>query len=501
MRTVAFLLMCALLWSCARRPEPPGPPVAQPPVLREMAVLAGMHERFLAFRDDEIFLRYGFTYNSPYADWLELVRDLEQDPAMTEAARLLSNLAVAARLHGVRSEVYGGFDRRFQVALRGPEALAAMEGPETEERPDVETPPEFQVSLAAGQGAESKALERRTVEQVLELLEQQAAEQGAEREALERLGPEQAAQPEAAARRTEERGAPPGPPGQRMAEPQQPRPAKPGGPQASRVGSAMPAAVVSILFSGDTRDGLLAWSGPGGAARDLARRGPVIDFFRFKDPGLVLLDAGDAFVSGGEPAGVVNKALVRVMNHLRYDAMGLGPHDLAMGEVALRELVAMARFPLICSNLRFQPGVAPWIEPYAIFQRNGRRVAVLSLMPVPPGATVTGARFIAPAEALAELAPTLRARADCIVLLSQLGPDQTAALPGAASAVDVVLGDSRAFSRPAPAYVPAVPKGGGFGLVRLTAPEAGKPPAIDAMPVLPGQSADAQLLEILKDLK
>lgn len=488
-----------------------------------MAVLAGMHERFLAFRDDGIFLRYGFTFNSPYADWLQRVRDLEQDPALAEAARLLANLAVAARLHGVRSEVYRGFDGRFQQALRGPEALAATEGPETGERPAVETEPELHGQPAADQAGEPLARELRVAEQGAEPEVQERRDSEREAQAPARLAPGQGAEPEASVHRAVEHGAGPGPQGPRAAEPKSavpesaelppvtpakagpdpglPRAAKPGAGQAPQVSPGPPAAVVSILFSGDTRDGLLAWSGPGGAARDLARRGPVIDFFRFKDPGLVLLDAGDAFVSGGEPAGGVNKALVRAMNHLRYDAMGLGAHDLAMGEVALRELVAMARFPLICSNLRFQPGVAPWIEPYAIFQRNGRRVAVLSLMPVPPGATVTGARFIAPAEALAELAPTLRARADCIVLLSQLEPDQTAALPGAASAIDVVLGDSRAFSRPAPAYVPAVPKGGGFGLVRLTAPEAGKPPAIDAMPVLPGQSVDAQLLEILKNLK
>jgi 2',3'-cyclic-nucleotide 2'-phosphodiesterase (5'-nucleotidase family) len=215
----------------------------------------------------------------------------------------------------------------------------------------------------------------------------------------------------------------------------------------------------------------------------------------------VLLDAGDAFASGFERAEKINKALVRAMNHLRYDAMGLGGFDLAMGEVALRELAAMAKFPMLCSNLEFQQGVAPWIKPYVILERNGRRVAVLSVLPASYGAVVTGARFVDPEKVLKTLVPKLRSMVDFVVLLTQFGSDEAVGLLGENTMVDVILGDRSAVSRNSPAYVPAVPKGLGLGLVRLNMAASGAPARVKAKPVLLGTDSDSQILKILDEIK
>lgn len=91
--------------------------------------------------------------------------------------------------------------------------------------------------------------------------------------------------------------------------------------------------------------------------------------------------------------------------------------------------------------------------------------------------------------------------ADYVVLLTQLGSDESAGLIGKQNMVDVILGDRRAASMVSPAYVPAVAKGLGMGVIRLnpTAPDA--PARFEAMPVLLGEDNDPQLLQILEDIK
>lgn len=393
MKIIVCVLCLLSLFACAGPRGPVQAPVAaRAPVLPVFEDLKALHEQFLVFREDDIFRRYGFTYNSPYADWLQRVRELEQDSATGEVARLLAGLSIAYRTHGAKSVIYAQFEERFEKALRTP----------------------------------------------------------VRRESTVRSLPT--------------------------------APSAPG---------------VAILFSGDTRGDVFSKPGLTGDVGGLARRPPTIAYFRKKDPELLLLDAGDAFASGLAGSKVTNQFLVRAMNRMNYDAMGLGPGDLAMGEVALRELAGMAKFPFVCSNLEFGKGVAPWIRPYVVLERNQIRVAVMSLFPPTPGAVVTGARFIAPATALRALLPVLWGKADLIVLLTQFGSQDVTALLGEGDEVAVILGDGMAFSRSSPAYIPAVPGGLGFGAVRLEMRDAGKMRITRAMPVLLGTESDAQILEML----
>ena len=399
MKTIILAFCLLPLFACAARPvQAPLQVQAPAPILPQFEELRVLHERFVAFRENEQFRRYGFTFNSPYADWLQRVRDIEKDPFRAEAARLLAGLAVASRIHGLKSEVYSQFEERFDRALR----TAPVPDPAPDSTPTIARP-----SVSG----------------------------------------------------------------------------------------------ITILFSGDTGGLVLPWSGVAGEMGGLAARPPVIEHFRKEDPGLLLLDAGDSFAVDVSGAQEVNKVLVRAMNRMHYDAMGLGGGDLAMGEVALRELVGMADFPLVCSSLKFGKDVAPWIDRYALVERNGFRVAVMSLLPLPPAAGITGARFIPPGEVLRDLLPELWGMADCIVLLTQLSSTELVGLLDENSEVDVILGDGNAFSQIGPAYIPAVPKGRGFGLVRLELGDVETQRSVQSQPVLLGTRLDSQLLEIMTELK
>lgn len=429
MKSIILALCLLPLLACAARPvQAPSLVQAPAPVLPELEEFRVLHEQFVAFREKEKFRRYGFTFNSPYADWLQRVRDMEQNPARAEAARLLAGLAVAYRIHGGQSDVYEQFEMRFDQTLRGSVGQVAVSGETAESLP-----------------VEQEFVEQNTVKR--SPVAQQAA-----------------------------RGA-----------------------SVSSVPS--PASEVSILFSGDTQGVVFPQPGPLGSVGGLARRTSTIAYFRAEDPGVLLLDAGDTFASGFERAEKINKALVRAMNHLRYDAMGLGSFDLAMGEVALRELAAMAKFPMVCSNFEFQQGVTPWIKPYLILERNGRRIAVLSVMPASTGATVTGTRFVAPEKALGKLLPKMRSMADFVVLLTQLSGDEVAGLLGEVNLVDVILGDRSVASKASPEYAPAAAKGLGLVLVRLGMASPDAPARVEVMPVLLGRDFDPQIIQILDEMK
>jgi len=109
--------LCLLsLLSCVGRPEP-APEPAAPTYLPQYAELSALYDEFKGFRAEELFQRHGFTANSPYADWLQRVRKLEEQSGLAARARMLAGLAVAWRQNGEMSEVTAGFVSRFEQAL------------------------------------------------------------------------------------------------------------------------------------------------------------------------------------------------------------------------------------------------------------------------------------------------------------------------------------------------------------------------------------------------
>lgn len=112
--------------------------------------------------------------------------------------------------------------------------------------------------------------------------------------------------------------------------------------------------------------------------------------------GALLFDNGD-FLTGNpladelpDPAcpGMSNP-MVRAMNHLRYDAVGLGNHEFSHGLDYLGQCLAEARFPVLAANIRRADGGLAYL-PHAMIAaevtdttgtRHGLRVGVTSALP------------------------------------------------------------------------------------------------------------------------
>ena len=68
----------------------------------------------------------------------------------------------------------------------------------------------------------------------------------------------------------------------------------------------------------------------------------------------LLLDAGDAVGSGNitfQPGG---EPILRVMSEIGYDAMTVGNREFHISQIGFRCKVALARFPVLCANVRLQ---------------------------------------------------------------------------------------------------------------------------------------------------
>ena len=82
----------------------------------------------------------------------------------------------------------------------------------------------------------------------------------------------------------------------------------------------------------------------------LARRAAVIKKHRMRDPGLLLLSAGDFYAKSGIVEIYRSRFLSEIMIDIGYTAVALGERELSYGLRAIKE-DAEAGLPVICANL------------------------------------------------------------------------------------------------------------------------------------------------------
>ncbi|MDC0739154.1 5'-nucleotidase C-terminal domain-containing protein [Cognatishimia sp. SS12] len=185
----------------------------------------------------------------------------------------------------------------------------------------------------------------------------------------------------------------------------------------------------------------------------LAQIGSYVTACRDAGENVLLLDNGD-FLQGSAICDVLASVpepdlphpMITAMNHLGYDAVGLGNHEFDYGMPVLRKALADAAFPILCSNV-----TAPdqgWRSTLIIHKtlplRGGGRCQLkIGLFSVLPQQTVAwnaeqldGAIAAQPMLAAAQAAAqSLKAQgADLIIALAHTG---IAALPTEESARDI----------------------------------------------------------------
>lgn len=190
----------------------------------------------------------------------------------------------------------------------------------------------------------------------------------------------------------------------------------------------------------------------------LAKLSTLIQTVRAEEPEsqVMLLDAGDTIQ--GTPLAYYharkNNApedpMMRVMNHLKYDAMTVGNHEFNFGLQVLRKAEREANFPWLSANIYENGSDATAFAPYLVKNLNGVRVGVLGI--TTPGmpaweepANIEGLRFENPVEQARKWVHHLKhvEQVDVVVILAHMGLEQD--LRTGVASNDVVPMENAAF--------------------------------------------------------
>lgn len=176
----------------------------------------------------------------------------------------------------------------------------------------------------------------------------------------------------------------------------------------------------------------LAGGKPGSGS--LARAATYIDSLRQArgDDSVILLDNGD--ILQGQPTAyyynfidtTATHLCADVFNHMRYDAVTVGNHDIEAGHDVYDRWARQCRMPVLGANaIRCNDG-SPYFLPYTIIERHGIRVAVLGMITtgIPqwvPQNLWEGMEFQAIEDIANHYMPRLRHEADVVVGLFHSG--------------------------------------------------------------------------------
>lgn len=210
---------------------------------------------------------------------------------------------------------------------------------------------------------------------------------------------------------------------------------------------------LTILHTNDTHSTIQpdAKTGLGG----VLRRKALVDSVRGANPGMLLIDAGDAVQGSLYFSLFGGEVERRLMNALGYDIAILGNHEFDNGVERLAEQFSQLDAELLSSNYRFDgtPLEALFL-PYSIRNVGDKRVAFIALNIDPAGliidtnsAGVVYRDAIAEANRLAHLLKT-REHADRVVAITHIGYDSDSsgegvndlALARSSRDIDLIIG-------------------------------------------------------------
>lgn len=96
----------------------------------------------------------------------------------------------------------------------------------------------------------------------------------------------------------------------------------------------------------------------------------------------LLLSAGNILGPGATSAHTQGKDIVEALNRMGYDAWVPANHDFSYGIAVLKARIEEAKFPVVLANVTEKATGKHLAKPYALFERDGLKIAVLGLTDV-----------------------------------------------------------------------------------------------------------------------
>jgi 5'-nucleotidase/UDP-sugar diphosphatase len=183
--------------------------------------------------------------------------------------------------------------------------------------------------------------------------------------------------------------------------------------------------------------------------------------------GLLVLDAGDLLFrkfSSPFPENEIKTAnekanlIVKSLNLMGYDAVGVGDDDLSLGKEFLLEISKKAKFPFLSSNLIDEESEKHLFLPYLLKEVNGLKIGIFSLLS--PDSFLgqgdprkKGLIFKSPVETAQSLVKELQPKVDLIILLSHLGYPKDMELAQTVLGIHCIIGSHTGINFPNPPII------------------------------------------------
>ena len=183
----------------------------------------------------------------------------------------------------------------------------------------------------------------------------------------------------------------------------------------------------------------------------VARRATVVRQMRERDPELLLLDAGSAFIRPEKQdkpdffSRREQSVYLRLMDLMRYAAAAVGTTELSFGLDHFREMTQGLRTPYLSANI--VEGGKPIAPAWILLHADGLRVAVIGLFEPLRGksadplfeAHTSSLTIEDPLEPLRRALPALRRQADLVFAMGRLTPATIRRLVAACPGLDVII--------------------------------------------------------------
>jgi 2',3'-cyclic-nucleotide 2'-phosphodiesterase (5'-nucleotidase family) len=140
-------------------------------------------------------------------------------------------------------------------------------------------------------------------------------------------------------------------------------------------------------------------------------------------------------VQGSETMG---EDIVAGMNLMGYDAMALGPKDLALGASLLQQRIDQAEFAVLSANALWRETGEFVGQPYLVKDLGSHHVGIIGLTRL-PDEPLADIDVLDPQEALAKVVPEASRQAETVVLLTNLPFEDAKQLVKTVPGIDLVV--------------------------------------------------------------
>ncbi|GAE33718.1 5'-nucleotidase C-terminal domain-containing protein [Halalkalibacter akibai] len=176
----------------------------------------------------------------------------------------------------------------------------------------------------------------------------------------------------------------------------------------------------------------------------------------------LFLDAGDIFSGNPVVDLQYGKPIVDLLNHMGLDAMAIGNHDFDYGQEEMVKRINESTFPWLSANTTVGDGANKELEqpePYKIFDVDGIKVGVFSVIQSPPAtapANTVGITFADPIKTAKEY-EYLTDETDILIALTHIGYSDDRKLAEEVGFFDLIIGGHSHTTLNQPAVVNGTP--------------------------------------------